>query len=53
MKRLGPSFAVFAHRFISKRRAEFRKRLRAGEKPQRLVLSEFRAKRTFLPKDAR
>jgi hypothetical protein len=51
MKRLGPSFYTFACVHISKRRAEFRRRLRDGMKAERLVMSDFRRKRRFLPKD--
>lgn len=51
MKNMGPSYYAFACTAISKRRAEFRKRLRNGRKPERLIISEFRAKRRLLPKD--
>ena len=42
---------TFACKFISKRRAEFRRLLRLGLKPERLVMSDFRAQRRFLPRD--
>ena len=51
MKRLGPSGYSFACLFISKRRAEYRNLLRKGVKPDRLILSDFRLPRKFLPRE--
>jgi hypothetical protein len=53
MKVLGPSSVHFAAHFISIRRAEFRALLRAGAKVERLVMSDFRLPRRFLPMDRR
>lgn len=51
MKGNGPASAVFAQRHISRLRAAHRKQLREGAKPDRLVLSDFRTPRRFLPRD--
>ena len=51
MKTLGPGTVIFAQKFISRRRAEFRAALKVGGKAEKLVWSEFRTTRRFLPKD--
>ena len=51
MKGNGLASAVFAQKHISRIRAAHRKLLRKGVKPDRLVLSDFRTPRRFLPRD--
>jgi hypothetical protein len=51
MKRHRPASAVFAQKYISRIGAEHRKQLREGVKPDRLVLSDLRTPRRFLPRD--
>jgi hypothetical protein len=51
MKATGPANATFAVRHISSERAKFRALRAAGAKPDRLIFSEFRMFRKWLPGD--